>query len=163
MTHALLEGSPAIDKGVAVEGITTDQRGVARPQGRAPDIGSFEFEAPDTTAPSVSCSVSPNRMRNSANNHKLVTVTATVQVTDSGSGPGGFTLVSVTSNQEDSGLGSGDVPNDIQGWTIDEADTSGQLRTERYGGPRTYTLTYEGTDLAGNTKSCQATLTVPKG
>jgi hypothetical protein len=163
MTHALLEGSPAIDKGVAVEGITTDQRGVARPQGGAPDIGSFEFEAPDTTAPSVSCSVSPNRLRNSANNHKLVTVTATVQVTDPGSGPGGFTLVSVTSNQEDSGLGKDDVPNDIQGWTIDDADTSGQLRTERYRGTRTYTLTYEGTDLAGNTQSCQATVTVPMG
>ena len=44
MTHALLAGSPAIDKAVAVEGITTDQRGVARPQGAAPDIGSFELE-----------------------------------------------------------------------------------------------------------------------
>jgi CSLREA domain-containing protein len=35
-THALLEGSPAIDKGVAVEGITTDQRGVSRQQGGRP-------------------------------------------------------------------------------------------------------------------------------
>ena len=52
-THALLEGSPAIDKGVAVAGITTDQRGVARPQGAAPDIGSFELEKPDTTAPTA--------------------------------------------------------------------------------------------------------------
>ena len=50
-THALLEGSPAIDKGVAVAGITTDQRGVARPQGPAPDIGSFEFV--DTIKPTV--------------------------------------------------------------------------------------------------------------
>jgi CSLREA domain-containing protein len=57
MTHALLEGSPAIDKGVAVEGITTDQRGFARPQGTASDIGSFESEftvIQDTIKPHVS-------------------------------------------------------------------------------------------------------------
>jgi CSLREA domain-containing protein len=57
LTHALLEGSPAIDKGVAVEGITTDQRGFARPQGTAPDIGSFESEfttTGDTIKPHVS-------------------------------------------------------------------------------------------------------------
>ncbi len=42
MTVALLPGSPAIDAGVAVLGITTDQRGVSRPQGAAPDIGAYE-------------------------------------------------------------------------------------------------------------------------
>ncbi len=42
LTQALLPGSPAIDAGVAVAGVTTDQRGVPRPQGRAPDIGAFE-------------------------------------------------------------------------------------------------------------------------
>ena len=49
-THALLEGSPAIDKGNSF-GATTDQRGVARPQGAAPDIGAFEVE--DTKKPTV--------------------------------------------------------------------------------------------------------------
>ena len=42
MTMALLPGSPAIDAGVAILGITTDQRGVSRPQGTAPDIGAYE-------------------------------------------------------------------------------------------------------------------------
>ena len=41
-TCALLPGSPAIDGGVIVPGVTTDQRGVPRPQGAAPDIGAFE-------------------------------------------------------------------------------------------------------------------------
>jgi CSLREA domain-containing protein len=50
LTHALLAGSPAIDKGNSF-GATTDQRGVARPQGAAPDIGSFEAE--DTIKPTV--------------------------------------------------------------------------------------------------------------
>ena len=39
-THALLLGSPAIDAGDS--SLTTDQRGMARPQGSNADIGAFE-------------------------------------------------------------------------------------------------------------------------
>lgn len=53
-THALLAGSPAIDAGNT--NLTTDQRGIARPQGAADDIGAYESAAtvdfgdlPDTT------------------------------------------------------------------------------------------------------------------
>jgi TIR domain len=46
-THALLPGSPAIDKipldVCFVESIATDQRGVKRPQGTACDIGAYEY------------------------------------------------------------------------------------------------------------------------
>ena len=44
-THALLPGSPAIDH-IPAENceVTTDQRGVARPQGAACDIGAYELE-----------------------------------------------------------------------------------------------------------------------
>ena len=61
-THALLEGSPAIDAipdtngstpGCGDAGITTDQRGVARPQGSACDIGAYEVEVEDNTPPTV--------------------------------------------------------------------------------------------------------------
>jgi len=41
-THALLEGSPAIDAGDDKHAPETDQRGVSRPQGDASDIGAFE-------------------------------------------------------------------------------------------------------------------------
>ena len=60
-THALLEGSPAIDKGNSF-GATTDQRGVTRPQGTASDIGSFErqLQEPDTTPPKVISTVPAN-------------------------------------------------------------------------------------------------------
>ncbi len=42
-THALLEGSPAIDTGDQGSCPETDQRGVTRPQGAGCDIGSFEL------------------------------------------------------------------------------------------------------------------------
>ncbi len=41
-THRLQAGSPAIDGAAAVLPITTDQRGIHRPWGKAPDIGAFE-------------------------------------------------------------------------------------------------------------------------
>ena len=45
MTMALLPGSPAIDAGVPVAGITTDQRGISRSISGLPDIGAFEYAA----------------------------------------------------------------------------------------------------------------------
>ena len=41
-THALLDGSPAIDAGDNAACPATDQRGTTRPQGAACDIGAFE-------------------------------------------------------------------------------------------------------------------------
>ena len=43
LTHALLPGSLAIDAADDSAAPPTDQRGVARPQGAASDIGAFEF------------------------------------------------------------------------------------------------------------------------
>jgi hypothetical protein len=45
MTHALLPGSPAINAGTNTGAPTTDQRGIARPQGAGSDIGAFELVA----------------------------------------------------------------------------------------------------------------------
>ncbi|MBP0003338.1 MAG: tandem-95 repeat protein [Cyanobacteria bacterium SBC] len=42
LTHALLAGSPAIDAANPNDFLAFDQRGIARPQGNAPDIGSVE-------------------------------------------------------------------------------------------------------------------------
>jgi len=44
-TDALLAGSPAIDAGNPALPLPTDQRGVSRPQGAAPDIGAYERQA----------------------------------------------------------------------------------------------------------------------
>ena len=42
-THALLAGSPAIDKGTGTGAPATDQRGYPRPVGVAVDIGAYEY------------------------------------------------------------------------------------------------------------------------
>ncbi len=57
-THALLHGSPAVDAGASTDAggapLTTDQRGVTRPQGLASDIGAYENQAPTVTCPALS-------------------------------------------------------------------------------------------------------------
>ena len=115
----------------------------------------------DTTPPTVTCSATPSSLW--PPNHKLRDVTTTVTVQDADSGPAGFTLVSVTANEPDNGLGDGDTAMDIQGWAIGTNDTAGRLRAERsgLGTGRVYTLTYEGADAARNTAQCTATVTVP--
>ena len=51
-THALLPGSPAIDKIGDCSGTDKDQRGFARPQGSGCDIGAFELKSENNnTAP----------------------------------------------------------------------------------------------------------------
>ena len=43
--YALAPGSPAIDAGIALTSVTTDRLGTARPQGRAFDVGAYEYTA----------------------------------------------------------------------------------------------------------------------
>ena len=44
LTQTLLPGSPAIEAGAATAGITTDQRGLPRPEVAAPDIGAVQLQ-----------------------------------------------------------------------------------------------------------------------
>jgi hypothetical protein len=59
-THALLLGSPALNAGNPLETgsggfacAASDQRGVARPQGSACDMGAFEFESRNLYLPLI--------------------------------------------------------------------------------------------------------------
>ncbi|MBZ0294078.1 MAG: CSLREA domain-containing protein, partial [Anaerolineae bacterium] len=51
-THALLSGSPALQKGNSLTCAATDQRGLSRSQGFACDIGAFEMQFAPLDAPS---------------------------------------------------------------------------------------------------------------
>jgi hypothetical protein len=75
----------------------------------------------------------------------------------------GFELVSVTSNEDDEGLGDGDMPNDIQGADIGTPDVEFQLRAERsgLGFGRIYTIIYAAWDCAGNEATAEVEVRVP--
>jgi predicted outer membrane repeat protein len=52
-THALMDGSPAIDAALVSHCPLTDQRGAARPQGAGCDVGAFEVPEPPGAAAGV--------------------------------------------------------------------------------------------------------------
>lgn len=119
---------------------------------------SFTVTVRDTTAP-VLGTVSTNAPTLWPPNHKMVAVTVSASATDA-AGAVTYRIVSVTSSEPDNGLGDGDTPNDIKitgAMTVD-------LRAERSGkgNGRTYTITVEAKDAAGNTSTKTVTVSVPK-
>lgn len=81
-------------------------------------------------------------------NHKLVSVNVQATVSDL-CGPTTWRIVSITSSEPVNGKGDGNTSPD---WEITGAHTA-KLRAERSGktGPRTYTITVQAEDAAGNT------------
>ena len=111
----------------------------------------------DSTPPAVNIALSTNTLWGP--NHKYVTVTADVTVTDDNDPSPVLELVSVTSNESDNGEDDGDTVNDI---VIVDAFTF-DLRAERsgIGTGRIYTITYRATDMFGNSALYTDTVTVP--
>jgi hypothetical protein len=163
-----VSGGPSVYT-VSVTGMTTPGTVVATvPAGAALDgAGNLSTTSTsadnsvtfDATAPTVACSADPAVVR--SNNHKLASIVVAVRASDGGFAVP-FILVSVTSNQADSGLDPDDVAADIQGWAAGTPDTTGEVRMERYRTDRIYTLTYSATDAAGNTVTCATTVTIRK-
>jgi hypothetical protein len=106
----------------------------------------------DKTAPGFACPADPSTLW--PPNGKMIPVRVDARLTDALSGPGGFVLLSATSSQPDPGA--------IEGFLPGSASVSGALRAARTGaGAREYRLTYRGSDQAGNTATCTATVIVP--
>lgn len=114
----------------------------------------------DVDPPVLSCQANPPVLWSV--NHKLVAIKVTVTLTDAGSGPDGFKLLSVTSNEPVNAAGDGSTSPDIVGWNLGDG-TTGQLRAERAGTlrDRVYTLNYRGWDKAGLYTDASCTVTVP--
>jgi endo-1,4-beta-xylanase len=115
----------------------------------------------DTTAPSISVSVTPTLLCSA--NHELVPITAVVTVTDRCDSSASFKLISITSNEPEETTGDGTDAPDIQGASFGTPDTSFALRAERsgLGTGRVFTIVYRATDTAGNTRDATATVRVP--
>jgi hypothetical protein len=115
----------------------------------------------DLTPPSISCSADPSTLF--PPDHRLVPILVTVNTSDNLSGVAGFKLLAVTSSEPAQTPGSGNTNPDIQDWQIGTPGVSGLLRAERSGSGngRTYTITYQAQDVAGNIADCQTTVLVP--
>ena len=132
---------------------------------------SMSATVQDATPPLATLTLTPNVLW--PPNHKLVPITATLQVSDQCDRKPLVSLVSITSNQPDSGLDIDDVPGDIQGATFGTDDRTFLLRAERVGIPangltdaqvklgRTYTITYRVFDKSGNATTVSGKVTVP--
>jgi hypothetical protein len=96
----------------------------------------------DKTAPVCAVGATPNPL--SPTNSKLVRVTVNVTVSDGRSGPNGFVLDSVTSNN------AATAASDITGFTVGTPSTAGQLRATK---GRVYTFVYHAFDVAGSASS----------
>ena len=92
----------------------------------------------DKSAPACTVAVIPTTL---TGNNKLVTVWATVFVTDGSSGANGSVLKSITSNNPAT------AGSDIVGFTVGTASYKGQLRAAK---GRLYTFTYQAFDVAQN-------------
>jgi hypothetical protein len=65
-THALLPGSPALDRGDPALAGTADQRGVPRPQGPGVDIGAFELAGSQGNVPPTAVAGGPYTIQEGA-------------------------------------------------------------------------------------------------
>jgi hypothetical protein len=97
-------------------------------------------------------------------NHNLAPITATITISDDFDPYPKVVLVSIVSNEPDSGQGDGDATNDLQGAAFGTDDRSFMLRAERsgIGSGRIYTITYRVTDAAGNARIVIAEVVVPR-
>lgn len=85
----------------------------------------------DTVAPTLSISVDKPLLNKP--NHKMNAIEVTLDGNDSGSGVKTIVLTSITSNEDENGLGDGNTSEDIQGAEFGTEDTSFLLRAERSG------------------------------
>lgn len=113
---------------------------------------------PDTTPPTIGCSA---RVVGFTRGGAMARVRVGIDARDGADGVR-VVLASVRSSQRDRGLGRGDRPRDLVGWTGGVDDRAGLVRVERFGRGRTYTWTYRATDAAGNTATCRTRVRIAR-
>lgn len=115
---------------------------------------------PILTPPSLTVTLNPGVLR--PPNHTMVTINATIDVTSEDGLSPVVTLVTITSNESDTGLDGGDAANDIQGAAFGTDDRVFQLRAERAAGgtERIYTVTYKAANPLNPSIATFATATV---
>jgi hypothetical protein len=108
----------------------------------------------DKTPPTFACSATPGTLW--PPDGRLAPIDVSLRLSDQGSGSAVYVLQSITSNE-------GSIATEEQGFIVGTPFATGMLRAERKGAGtgRMYTLTYQGSDHAGNTATCAVTVSVP--
>jgi PKD repeat protein len=119
--------------------------------------GNVTVTVIDTTPPEINATATPSALW--PPNHKYVEVKINVSVYDICDPSPTLTFVSITSNEPGNSVGDGNTANDI----VIVNDFTFNLRAERSGtgSGRTYTITYQATDISGNTAMASVTIEVP--
>jgi hypothetical protein len=114
----------------------------------------------DTKPPVLTVNFSPSSLW--PPNHKMVDITALIDVSDACDAKPTVKLVSVVSNEPVNSTGDGNTSPDIAGVSYGTDDRSFQLRAERKGNGngRVYTGTYTAQDASGNSVDQSGTVTV---
>ncbi|MCG8653270.1 MAG: Ig-like domain-containing protein [Pirellulales bacterium] len=132
-THALLAGSPAIDAGSNPLGFQFDQRGVGfeRESGAATDVGAFEVQFVDETAPQVeSVVIDDGSGQRSVLRSVTVTFDSPVEID-----PGAFEIANRDGQQVEVNLSTQLIGNQTVAtltFTGPQADASGSLLDGNY-------------------------------
>jgi large repetitive protein len=160
VTYRCADALSGVDNCSAAQVVTTEGAGQIR-AGSVTDLAGNTASATlaniniDKTPPTLACNTTPNLLW--PPNNKLVPVNTSIAFNDSLSGTFGFQLLSIDSNEADSGS------SDIVGLNVGTSSTSGYLRATRLGSGsgRVYTFDYVGTDKAGNSARCTPIVIVP--
>lgn len=139
-TMSLLPGSPAIDAAGACPPPATDQRGVARPQGPACDIGAYEVVV-DQTPPTSSASTMP-ASPNGTSGWFTSEVTVNLSAIDNDGGSGVRSLTYTASGAQT--IGATTVPGASARLTISTEGTT--------------MISYAATDSGGNVEPSQTVM-----
>ena len=107
----------------------------------------------DTTPPELKVTVSPENLL--PPNHKMVEITASIELNDICDPSPVVQLISISVNESDNGKGDGNTTNDIQDAEYGTDDREFLLRAERSGKGegRIYTIVYSADDFSGNSIS----------
>jgi hypothetical protein len=158
LTHALLEGSPAIDAANTTASPLEDQRGIERPQGADSDIGAFELVQTVFVEIDIKPGSDPNCFNNDGHGVIPVAVFGSEVFDVSLIDPGTVTLeslvVNVVGKKEKFLVHLDDVNSDgIVDLVLQIADVDGQF--ENGNGIATLTGSlFDGTEIEGSDEIC---------
>jgi len=124
------------------------------------DSDAVDVTVMDSTPPSMSVSLSPDILW--PPNHKMMSIAASIQVSDTCDDSPMVELESIICNEPDNGLGDGNTSDDIKGASYGTDDRAFSLRAERagLGDGRIYSITYKVADDTGNSNKASGNVIV---